>query len=173
MEATRVAGSAGGSEAKFLLLKLPLTCPRRTNAKLREELTQVRIAERQLRKRQVLPGRRRKRSASGSTILTSGWRRSRSERTGGDVGGLAQGGRADARPLCALRRAFQPGRARMGFADTGALWRSGYDMTPEQFSADLERLWAQVEPLYKELHAYVRHKLVAEIRSRRRSVRTA
>jgi peptidyl-dipeptidase A len=35
-------------------------------------------------------------------------------------------------------------------------------MTPEQFSAELERLWTQVEPLYKELHAYVRHKLIAK-----------
>jgi len=31
---------------------------------------------------------------------------------------------------------------------TGALWRAGYDMTPEEFSADLERLWNQVRPLY-------------------------
>jgi peptidyl-dipeptidase A len=52
------------------------------------------------------------------------------------------------------------GAREIGFADTGVLWRSGYDMTPEQFSAELERLWTQVEPLYKELHAYVRHKLI-------------
>ena len=41
------------------------------------------------------------------------------------------------------------GARELGFADTGALWRSGYDMTPEQFSAELERLWTQVEPLYQ------------------------
>jgi peptidyl-dipeptidase A len=35
-------------------------------------------------------------------------------------------------------------------------------MTPEQFSAELERLWAQLEPLYRELHTYVRRKLVAK-----------
>jgi peptidyl-dipeptidase A len=53
------------------------------------------------------------------------------------------------------------GAKQLGFADTGVIWRSGYDMTPEQFSADLERLWTQVEPLYRELHAYVRKKLIA------------
>ncbi len=54
------------------------------------------------------------------------------------------------------------GARELGFADTGVLWRSGYDMTPEQFSAELERLWAQLDPLYRELHAYVRRKLVAK-----------
>ncbi len=48
----------------------------------------------------------------------------------------------------------------MGFADVGALWRSNYDMTPEQFSAELDRLWNQVRPLYLSLHAYVRSQLV-------------
>jgi peptidyl-dipeptidase A len=48
----------------------------------------------------------------------------------------------------------------MGFKDTGALWRSGYDMPPDDFSADLERLWQQVRPLYLSLHTYVRARLV-------------
>ena len=54
------------------------------------------------------------------------------------------------------------GAKELGFTDTGALWRSNYDMTPAQFSAELERLWSQVEPLYKELHTYVRRKLIAK-----------
>jgi len=52
------------------------------------------------------------------------------------------------------------GARELGFADTGALWRSQYDRPPEEFSADIERLWKQVEPLYLELHTYVRHKLI-------------
>ena len=52
------------------------------------------------------------------------------------------------------------GARELGYADTGALWRSQYDMTPDQFQAEIERLWTQVEPLYRELHTYVRHKLV-------------
>jgi peptidyl-dipeptidase A len=54
------------------------------------------------------------------------------------------------------------GARQIGFADTGALWRAGYDMPAEAFSADVERLWAQVEPLYRELHTYVRRKLIAK-----------
>ena len=52
------------------------------------------------------------------------------------------------------------GTREIGFKDTGAMWRSNYDMPPEAFSADLERLWQQVRPLYLSLHAYVRNKLV-------------
>jgi peptidyl-dipeptidase A len=52
------------------------------------------------------------------------------------------------------------GAREMGFKDVGALWRAGYDMTPEQFSAELERLWQQVRPLYLSLHTYVRSRLV-------------
>jgi peptidyl-dipeptidase A len=47
----------------------------------------------------------------------------------------------------------------MGFQDVGAMWRSGYDMPPDDFSRELDRLWAQVRPLYVSLHAYVRWKL--------------
>ncbi|MBN8807350.1 MAG: M2 family metallopeptidase [Sphingomonas sp.] len=51
------------------------------------------------------------------------------------------------------------GAKELGYADVGAMWRSGYDMTPEQFAAMTDRLWKQVEPLYKSLHTYVRWKL--------------
>jgi peptidyl-dipeptidase A len=51
------------------------------------------------------------------------------------------------------------GAREIGFKDTGALWRAGYDMTPEEFSVDLERLWNQVKPLYLSLHTFVRWKL--------------
>ena len=51
------------------------------------------------------------------------------------------------------------GAVQMGFADTGALWRSNYEMTPEQFEAETERLWQQVKPLYDSLYTYTRHQL--------------
>lgn len=51
------------------------------------------------------------------------------------------------------------GARELGFADTGAMWRSGYDMPPDEFSRELDRLWEQVKPLYEQLHAYVRWKL--------------
>ncbi|MGZ4813588.1 MAG: M2 family metallopeptidase [Terriglobales bacterium] len=52
------------------------------------------------------------------------------------------------------------GAREIGFQDTGALWRSNYDMPPEQFSAELQRVWNQLRPLYLSLHAYVRSQLV-------------
>jgi peptidyl-dipeptidase A len=52
------------------------------------------------------------------------------------------------------------GARELGFKDTGAMWRSNYDMSPEEFSAELERLWQQVRPLYLALHAYVRKELI-------------
>jgi len=52
------------------------------------------------------------------------------------------------------------GARELGFKDTSAMWRSNYDMTPQQFSAEVERLWRQVEPLYVSLHAYVRKQLI-------------
>jgi peptidyl-dipeptidase A len=52
------------------------------------------------------------------------------------------------------------GAREMGFADVGAMWRSGYDMPPADFAKELDRLWEQVRPLYVSLHAYVRWKLV-------------
>jgi peptidyl-dipeptidase A len=51
------------------------------------------------------------------------------------------------------------GARELGFADTGAMWRSGYDMPPEQFAALTEQIWQDVKPLYESLHTYVRWKL--------------
>ena len=51
------------------------------------------------------------------------------------------------------------GAKELGYADTGAMWRSQYDMTPEQFSAMYERLLSELNPLYKQLHCYTRAKL--------------
>ena len=47
----------------------------------------------------------------------------------------------------------------LGYADSGAMWRSQYDMTPEEFSAMYDRLWAETKPLYDQLHCYTRTKL--------------
>ena len=51
------------------------------------------------------------------------------------------------------------GAKEMGFADTGAMWRSKYDMEPDAFAAEMERLWNQVKPLYDSLYTYTRRKL--------------
>ncbi|XXR44196.1 M2 family metallopeptidase [Sorangium sp. So ce381] len=53
------------------------------------------------------------------------------------------------------------GAAELGLPDVGALWRAGYDMPPDAFEAETERLWGKVKPLYDELHCYVRARLRA------------
>jgi peptidyl-dipeptidase A len=40
------------------------------------------------------------------------------------------------------------------------MWRAKYDMPPDEFAKELDRLWGQVKPLYESLHCYVRWKLV-------------
>ena len=54
------------------------------------------------------------------------------------------------------------GARELHYKDTGALWRSWYDMDPDKFAAETDRLWEQVEPLYKKLHCYVRGRLNAK-----------
>jgi peptidyl-dipeptidase A len=51
------------------------------------------------------------------------------------------------------------GARELGFPDSGAMWRSKYDMPPDAFAKEVDRLWEQVKPLYVSLHAYVRRKL--------------
>lgn len=51
------------------------------------------------------------------------------------------------------------GARELGYKDAGDLWRSGYDMSAADLSAEVDRLWGQVAPLYEELHCYVRGKL--------------
>ncbi len=54
------------------------------------------------------------------------------------------------------------GAREMGFPDVGAMWRSKYDMSPAAFTAEVERLWQQVRPLYEALHACARAQLASK-----------
>jgi len=51
------------------------------------------------------------------------------------------------------------GAKELGYVDAGSLWRSGYDMPPEQFAQLTDKIWGELEPLYQALHTYVRWKL--------------
>jgi peptidyl-dipeptidase A len=51
------------------------------------------------------------------------------------------------------------GARALAFPDTGAMWRGKYDMPPDAFAKELDRLWEQLQPLYVSLHAYVRTRL--------------
>jgi peptidyl-dipeptidase A len=66
----------------------------------------------------------------------------------------------DMRPLYSRYVALANEGARdIGFADTGVLWRSSYDMTVDAFEKEAARLWDEVRPLYDDLHCYVRAQL--------------
>lgn len=51
------------------------------------------------------------------------------------------------------------GANELGYPDAGALWRAGYDMDADDFATEVDRLWGQVDPLYEQLHCYVRGEL--------------
>lgn len=53
------------------------------------------------------------------------------------------------------------GARELGFSDLGELWRSNYDMDPDAFAIEVDRLWDQVRPLYEALHCHVRARLNA------------
>ncbi|HTU61652.1 MAG TPA: M2 family metallopeptidase, partial [Polyangiales bacterium] len=48
------------------------------------------------------------------------------------------------------------GAQELGFKDLGVMWRSKYDMSPEEFNATVEKLWQQVKPLYDDLQCHTR-----------------
>ncbi len=150
---------------KFLLLKLSLTMPAPHNAKLREELTQTASSlNGSYGKGKYCPDSTAKPEAClGIDDLEERMAKSRDPK---DLTAMWVGWHKVGAPMRDRYSRFvqlsNQGAREIGFADTGVLWRAGYDMTPEQFSAELERLWTQVEPLYKELHSYVRGKLVAK-----------
>ncbi|MDG5487292.1 M2 family metallopeptidase [Sphingomonas sp. BGYR3] len=51
------------------------------------------------------------------------------------------------------------GAKELGFRDVGAMWRSNYDMDPAEFARLTDKLWKEVEPLYRSLFIYTRKKL--------------
>jgi peptidyl-dipeptidase A len=55
-----------------------------------------------------------------------------------------------------LTQIANAGATELGFRDTGAMWRSIYDMPPDEFAALTDRLWGEVRPLYEQLHCFTR-----------------
>ena len=54
------------------------------------------------------------------------------------------------------------GSVELGYKDVGAMWRSNYDMSPEEFAALTDKIWNDIRPLYVALHTYVRARLNAK-----------
>ena len=146
---------------KFLLLRLSLTLPAPNDPKLRTELTQTAASlDGSYGRGKYCPGGDETK-CMGIDELDVRMAKSRDLK---ELEELWVGWHKVGAPMHDRYARFvdlsNQGARELGFADTGVLWRSGYDMTPQEFSADLERLWKQVEPLYLELHTYVRHRLI-------------
>ncbi|HEV7692334.1 MAG TPA: M2 family metallopeptidase, partial [Hyphomonadaceae bacterium] len=54
------------------------------------------------------------------------------------------------------------GAKELGFKDIADMWLSNYDMPSADMEKTVEKLWTQVDPLYKDLHCYVRTRLNAK-----------
>jgi len=159
-EAKRFDGLALPPELvrKFKLLKLSLTAPAPKDPALRRELTEIGVSlDADYGKGKYC---RKNGECLDITAIEKLMSTSRDPETLKDVW---IGWHAIGPPMRQRYSRFvdlsNQGAWEMGFKDTGALWRSNYDMTPEEFSADLERLWNQVKPLYISLHTFVRWKL--------------
>jgi peptidyl-dipeptidase A len=143
---------------KFMLLKLSLTAPAPKDAALRREMTEIGVS---------LDGDYGKgkycRKNGECLDITAIEKLMSTSRDPEALKEVWTGWHAIAPPMRQRYSRFvalsNQGAREIGFKDVGALWRAGYDMTPEEFSADLERLWNQVRPLYLSLHTYVRWKL--------------
>ena len=54
------------------------------------------------------------------------------------------------------------GAKELGFSDIADMWLANYDMPSAEMEATVEKLWTQVQPLYNDLHCYVRGRLNAK-----------
>jgi peptidyl-dipeptidase A len=143
---------------KFKLLKLSLNAPAPNDPALRREMTQIGVA---------LDGDYGKakycRKDGACLDINAVEKIMSSSRDPEELKEVWQGWHSIAPPMRQRYSRFvelsNQGAREIGFNDTGALWRSNYDMAPDEFSADVERLWNQVKPLYLALHTFVRWKL--------------
>jgi len=143
---------------KFMLLRLSLTAPAPQDPALRKEMTKIGSSlEADYGKGKYC------RKADDCLDITAIERIMGSSRDPNELRDLWVGWHQVGAPMRDRYARFvqlsNQGAREIGFQDTGAMWRSGYDMTPEQFSAETERLWQQVRPLYLSLHTFVRARL--------------
>jgi peptidyl-dipeptidase A len=87
----------------------------------------------------------------------------RSSRDPDELKTLWEGWHAVARPMredyARLVSLANEGARALGYAETGVLWRSWYDLPPDEFARVAERLWSQLAPMYRNLQCYARARL--------------
>jgi peptidyl-dipeptidase A len=143
---------------RFMLLKLGLTAPAPKDPALRREMTEIGVSL------DANYGKGKYCRNNGECLdITAIEKLMSTSRDPERLKEVWTGWHAIAPPMRQRYSRFvalsNQGAREIGFKDVGALWRAGYDMTPEEFSADLDRLWNQVKPLYLSLHTFVRWKL--------------
>jgi peptidyl-dipeptidase A len=143
---------------KFLLLKLSLTAPGPKDPTLRKEMSEIAASlESDYGKGKYCDG-------SGKCLDITAIEKIMGEsRDPNQLKELWVGWHAVGAPMRKKYTRFvdlsNHGARDLGFKDTGVLWRAGYDMPPQQFDAELDRLWEQVRPLYLSLYTFVRARL--------------
>jgi peptidyl-dipeptidase A len=144
---------------KLKLLKLSLTLATPADAKESEELTRIVAAmEGAYGKGKYCPSGPE--SCKPLTELTKIMATSRDARQLQDVWtGWRAVGRSIRKDFVRYVELSNKGAKELGFPDNGGMWRSKYDMPPDDFAKEVDRLWEQVKPLYMSLHAYVRARL--------------
>jgi peptidyl-dipeptidase A len=143
---------------KFLLLRLSLVAPAPKDPKLRREMTQIATSmDADYGKGKYC------RQPDDCLDITAIERIMGSSHNADELKDLWVGWHKVGAPMRDRYARFvelsNQGAREMGFRDVGVLWRAGYDMPPEAFSGDVERLWQQVRPLYLALHTFVRARL--------------
>jgi peptidyl-dipeptidase A len=143
---------------KFLLLKLSLTAPAPKDPALRKEMTQIAASL------ESDYGKGKYCDASGKCLDITAIEKIMSEsHDPNQLKDVWLGWHAIGAPMRKRYARFvdlsNQGARELGFKDTGVLWRAGYDMPADQFSADVDRLWEQVRPLYLSLYTFVRARL--------------
>jgi peptidyl-dipeptidase A len=143
---------------KFLLLKLSLTAPAPKDPALRKEMTQIAASlESDYGKGKYCD------SAGKCLDITAIEKIMAENRDPNQLKDIWLGWHSVGAPMRKRYVRFvelsNQGARELGFKDTGVLWRAGYDMPAEQFSADVDRLWEQVRPLYLSLYTFVRARL--------------
>jgi len=145
-------------ERKFLLLKLQLVAPAPKDPKLRKELTAIAVSL------DSDYGKGKFKDSTGKMLDINEVENIMAEdRDPARLKEVWLGWHSIGAPMRERYARFvdlsNQGARELGFKDTGVLWRAGYDMPPEQFSADVDRLWEQVRPLYLSLYTFVRARL--------------
>jgi peptidyl-dipeptidase A len=143
---------------KLKLLKLALTLPAPGNEAEREELTKIAASmEGDYGKGKYCPAPEKCLSLNQLEVLMAG------SRDPEELKRIWTGWHAVSRQYRDRYARYvelaNKGAREMGFKDVGAMWRSKYDMEPDAFAAEMERLWQQVKPLYDSLYAYTRRRL--------------